>query len=65
MAYGAVATLLPFQLDEKAIYGCSLKYNLKAVFYDPAFEEKVSFAKNLSISNLISLLMDKKLLLGG
>ena len=47
MVYGAVATLLPFQLDEKAIYGCSLKYNLKAVFYDPAFEEKVTFAKNL------------------
>ena len=47
MAYGAVATLLPFQLDEKAIYGCCMKYNLNALFYDPILEEKVLFAKNL------------------
>ena len=47
MAYGNVATLLPFQLDEKSIYGCCLKYALKALFYDPMLEEKVSFAKNL------------------
>lgn len=47
MAYGCVATLLPFQLDEKSIYGCCLKYDLTCLFYDPALEEKINFAKNL------------------
>ncbi len=47
MAYGSVATLLPFQLDEKAIYGCSLKYNLSCLFYEDVLEEKINFAKKL------------------
>lgn len=47
MAYGSVATLLPFQLDEKTVYGCCLKYNITLFFYDESLEEKVQFAKNL------------------
>lgn len=47
MSSNKVATLLPFQLDEKAVYGCCIKYDLNALFYDPAFEEKVQFAKQL------------------
>lgn len=47
MAYGCVATLLPFQLDEKSIYGCCLKYNLTALFYEDVFEENIQFAKKL------------------
>ena len=47
MAYGAVATLLPVQLDEKTLYGCCLKYDLVSLFYDAAVEEKVQFAKKM------------------
>ena len=47
MACGAVATLLPFQLDEKTVYGCCLKYSLTALLYDEALSEKVEFAKKL------------------
>ena len=47
MAYGCTATLLPFQLDEKTIYGCCLKYDITLMFYDPSMEEKVQFAKNI------------------
>ena len=55
MAYGAVATLLPFQLDEKSIYGCCMKYNLKALFYDPTLEEKVIFFDYVNQKQLASL----------
>ena len=33
MAYGAVAVLLPIQLDEKVVYGCSKKYDLVGLLY--------------------------------
>ncbi len=45
MAYGAVPVLLPPQLDEKSIYGCSLKYNTALLIYNNDFEEKIAFAK--------------------
>ena len=32
MAYGSVATLLPYQLDARSLTGLSMKYNLKVVF---------------------------------
>lgn len=41
MAYGAVAVLLPIQLDKMMIFGCSKKYNLKGLFYLSAVAEKV------------------------
>lgn len=47
MSYGSVATLLPFQLDEKSVYGCCMKYDITLFFYDASLEEKVEFAKKL------------------
>lgn len=48
MAYGAVATLLPVQLDEKTIFGCCMKYNLTCLFYESAIAEKIEFAKKMA-----------------
>ncbi len=48
MAYGTVATLLPFQLDDKTIFGCCMKYQLTCLFYEEALEEKVEFAKKMA-----------------
>ena len=45
MAYGSVATLLPYQLDARSLTGLSMKYNLKVVFYSQKLEEKVNEAK--------------------
>ncbi len=52
MGYGAVATLLPDALDEKLIYGCILKYDLKCLFYEATLEAKVAFAKQ-ALPNVI------------
>ena len=48
MAYGAVATLLPIQLDDKTIFGCSMKYNLTCLFYEKSIAEKIEFAKKMN-----------------
>lgn len=48
MAYGACATLLPFQLDEKMIFGCCMKYQLTCLFYEKALAEKVELAKKMA-----------------
>ena len=48
MAYGAVATLLPVQLDEKTIFGCCMKYQLTCLFYEKAIAEKIEFAKKMA-----------------
>ncbi len=40
---GAVAALLPPHLDQTAVFGCSLKFGLKAIVYADAFIEKMSF----------------------
>lgn len=50
MAYGAVATLLPVQLDDKTIFGCCMKYNLTCLFYESSIEEKIAFAKQMAPS---------------
>lgn len=42
MAYGAIAVLLPIQLDEKIIFGCSKKYTLSGLFYLSSLKEKVA-----------------------
>ena len=42
MAYGAVAVLLPIQLDENIIFGCSKKYNLKGLLYLSSLKEKTN-----------------------
>ena len=46
MAYGACATLLPFQLDEQTIFGCCMKYQLTCLFYESSLKEKIQFAVN-------------------
>ena len=43
ISLGCVAVILPYHLDEKTLYGCSLKYNLKAIITN-CNEEKVKFA---------------------
>ena len=43
---GAVAVLLPAHLDSAAVFGCSMKYQLKALISFSAFEEKLSLAKS-------------------
>lgn len=48
MSYGAVATLLPVQLDEKTIFGCCMKYQLTCLFYEAKLEEKIEFAKKMA-----------------
>lgn len=48
MAYGACATLLPVQLDEKMIFGCCMKYQLTCLFYEKAIAEKVELAKKMA-----------------
>ncbi len=48
MAYGACATLLPVQLDDKTIFGCSIKYNLTCLFYEKNISEKIEFAKKMA-----------------
>ncbi len=40
---GAVAALLPPHLDQTAVFGCSLKFGLKALVYADALSEKVEF----------------------
>ena len=56
---GAVAILMPVQLDDKTVYGITMGFGLKALIYDASLEEKVAFAKNtnpntLYIDNLAS-----------
>ena len=48
MAYGAVATLLPVQLDEKTIFGCCMKYQLTCLFCEKSIAEKIEFAKKMA-----------------
>ena len=40
---GAVAVLLPPQLDETTVFGCSMKFALSALVYSSALAEKVKF----------------------
>ena len=42
MAYGAIAVLLPVQLDEKIVFGCSKKYVLNGLFYLSALKAKTA-----------------------
>ena len=41
---GAVAVLLPYQLDEMTLFGCSMKYKLKAIVSGSEWNEKLNFA---------------------
>ena len=41
---GAVAVLLPAHLDAMTVFGCSMKFALKALVYAPALQEKTAVA---------------------
>ncbi len=41
---GAVAVLLPPHLDAMTVFGCSLKFELKALVYSSLLQEKTAFA---------------------
>lgn len=47
-SYGAVVVALPYHLDEKTIYGCTLKFQISALVFDSASEEKVALAYKLN-----------------
>ena len=42
---GAVAVLLPVHLDATTVFGCSMKFALKALVYDESLEANVEFTK--------------------
>ncbi len=43
--YGAVAVLLPAHLDAMTVFGCSMKFGLKAIVYDSVLDASVAFAR--------------------
>ncbi|MBE6595742.1 MAG: acyl--CoA ligase [Ruminococcaceae bacterium] len=43
--YGAAAVLLPAHLDAMTVFGCSMKFGLKAIVYDASLEASVSLAR--------------------
>lgn len=70
MAYGCVATLIPVQLDDKTIFGCSKKYDLTAVVYEDCLQDKMALVQSatqlptIAISQFFAAKVDlrKKLL---
>ena len=42
---GACAVLLPPQLDEMTVFGCTMKFGFKVFLYDGVLEEKVQLIK--------------------
>lgn len=42
---GITVAVLPAQLDEMTVFGCSMKFAAKAIVYHPALEEKLNIAK--------------------
>ena len=58
MAYGAVAVLLPFQLDKTIVFGCSKKYNLSGIIYVNSANEKLELLQNsdLLLANIADVL---------
>lgn len=48
LGHGDVAVMLPIQLDEKTVFGCTMKYQVKALIYEDSNEEKVAIAKKMN-----------------
>ena len=44
---GAVAVLLPPHLPEQALFGCGMKFGMKAIVYHPALQEKINALNNM------------------
>jgi long-chain acyl-CoA synthetase len=57
-SYGAVVVALPYHLDEKTLYGCSLKFQMSAIIYDSASAERVALAHKLN-PNLKAILSNE------
>lgn len=58
VTYGCVAVLLPPQLDEKTLFGCSLKYSLKAIFTG-SLKEKLGILKQMNPTCKVLHIEDK------
>ena len=58
MSYGAVVVALPYHLDEKTIYGCTLKFQISAIVHDSASSEKTALAFKLN-ANLKQILSNE------
>ena len=41
---GMTAAVLPAQLDDKSVFGCCMKFGVRALVYDPSLKEKTEFA---------------------
>lgn len=48
MTYGAIAVLLPAHLDDKTVFGCSMKFAMSALIYSPSFAEKTGVAAKMN-----------------
>lgn len=48
MSYGAVVVALPYHLDDKTIYGCSMKFQISAIIQDSSSAEKTALAYKLN-----------------
>ena len=48
MSYGAIAVMIPFALDGKTVFGCSMKYGFNALIYDASAVEKVKFTAEMN-----------------
>ena len=59
LSYGLCAAILPAHLDDKTIFGVSMKFSLKAMMYTPDLEEKMGVAKHMN-PNLKFLTSDCK-----
>lgn len=58
MSYGAVVVALPYHLDEKTIYGASLKFQMSAIIQDASSNEKTALAFKLN-ANLKQILLNE------
>lgn len=48
MVYGCVATLIPMHLDEKTMFGCSMKYQLSAMIFNDSLLEKAAIVQQMN-----------------
>ena len=49
---GITVAIIPAQLDEMTVFGCSMKFGAKAVVYAPELESKASVAKAKNITTI-------------
>ena len=46
--YGCTAVVLPMQLDDKTVFGCSMKFGMSALVYHDFLAEKIKFAEDMN-----------------